>query len=85
MGTVWLGTNDLDWVRSCIDTAVTTSLSGEFFRYHQNGFKAIHVILRSNSNGKFLEVLEFHSGSRQGVLCIPEGEAKKSWSVFSKL
>jgi hypothetical protein len=85
MGTVWLGTNDLDWVRTCIDTAVTTSLSGEFFRHHQNGFKAIHVILRSNSNGKFLEVSEFHSGSRQGVLRIPEGEAKKSWSVFSKL
>ncbi len=82
---MWLGTNDVDWVRTCVDTAISTSLSGEFFRHRRNGFKALHVILRSNPNGKYLEVLEFHSGSRQGVLRIPEGEMKKSWSVFSNL
>jgi hypothetical protein len=85
MGKVWLGTNDLDWVRTCVDTAVSTSVSGEFFRHRRNGYKALHVILRSNPNGKFLEVSEFHSGSRQGVLRIPEGETKKGWSDFSNL
>ena len=82
---MWLGTNDVDWVWTCVDKAISTSLSGEFFRHRRNGFKALHVILRSNPNGKYLEVLEFHSGSRQGVLRIPEGEMKKSWSVFSNL
>ncbi|GMY33690.1 hypothetical protein FCV25MIE_28932, partial [Fagus crenata] len=53
---------------------------GEFFRQHRTGYKSIHVTRRANANGKFLEVSEFHSGSRQGALHIPKGETKSGWS-----
>jgi hypothetical protein len=32
-----------------------------------------------------MEVSEFHSGSRQGAIRIPEGEAKQGWVEFSRL
>uniref|UniRef100_A0A2N9G078 Reverse transcriptase domain-containing protein n=1 Tax=Fagus sylvatica TaxID=28930 RepID=A0A2N9G078_FAGSY len=71
MGKIWLGHRDLEWLRGCIDTVVLSG-NGEFFRQRRTGYKAIHVIRRANANDKFLEVLEFHSGSRQGALRIPE-------------
>ena len=84
MGKIWLGHRDLDWLRVCIDTPVSSG-NGEFFRQRRTGYKSIHVIRRANANGKFLEVSEFHSGSRQGALRIPKGEAKSGWVDFARL
>ncbi|GMY26974.1 hypothetical protein FCV25MIE_22216, partial [Fagus crenata] len=42
------------------------------FEITQDGYKALHVIRRSNQHGQLLEISEFHSGSRQGVIRIPE-------------
>ena len=41
------------------------------------------MICRSNHYGHFLEILEFHSGSCQGVIRIPEGKASKGWLDFA--
>ena len=84
MGKIWLGHRDLEWLRGCIDTVVLSG-NGEFFRQRRTGYKAIHVIRRANANDKFLEVLEFHGGSRQGALRIPEGAAKSGWVDFGRL
>jgi hypothetical protein len=37
------------------------------------------------THGQFLEIYEFHSGSHQGVLRVPEGKARQGWSNFSFL
>ncbi|GMY21587.1 hypothetical protein FCV25MIE_16828 [Fagus crenata] len=47
--------------------------------------KALHVIRCSNKHGMFLEIPEFHSGSHQGVIRIPEGAERQGWVHFSKL
>uniref|UniRef100_A0A2N9GX79 Reverse transcriptase domain-containing protein n=1 Tax=Fagus sylvatica TaxID=28930 RepID=A0A2N9GX79_FAGSY len=84
MGKIWLGHSDMDWLRVCVDTVVSSG-DGEFFRQCRTGYKSIHVTRRANANGKFLEVSEYHSGSRQGALRIPAGETKSGWVDFGQL
>ena len=85
VGKLWLGNNDLLWLGDIIDQAVKSQSLGEFFKHRRDGYKAIHVIRRANKHGTFLETSEFHSGSRQGVIRIPEGEARQGWRQFSRL
>ncbi len=51
----------------------------------RNGYKAIHIIRRSNRNGTFLEISEFHSSSCQEVVCITKGRNSQGWHAFAKL
>ena len=85
VGQLWLGKNDSTWMGDVIDQAVKSRNSGEFFKHRRDGYKALHVIRRSNKHGMFLEISEFHSGSRQGVIRIPEGAERQGWVHFSKL
>jgi hypothetical protein len=63
--------------------AASKATGGDFFRHHRDGYKAIHVIRRSNQYGQYLEVSEFHSGSRKGVIRIPAGLEQQGWAQFS--
>jgi hypothetical protein len=73
------------WLGNTINKAVAIGTVGEFFRHHRDGYKAIHVIRRSNQYGKCIEVSKFHSGSRQGVIRIPKDAAQQGWLQFSIL
>ena len=73
----------MHWLSDTIDKAVQFRTRGDFFKHRRDGYKAIHVIRRSNQHGHFLEVSEFHSGSRQSVIRIPAGEERKGWVNFS--
>jgi hypothetical protein len=84
MGKLWLGQKDLEWLGDCIEKAMRHQKDGEFVQHRRDGYKAIHAIRRSNQNGSFLELSEFHSGSRQGVLHVPAGVDWKGWVDFSK-
>ncbi len=41
LGNLWLGTQDLDWLKGCIDKAILANTSGEFFKHHRDGYKAL--------------------------------------------
>ncbi len=75
----------MTWLSDSIDKAVQSHTRGDFFRHRRDGYKALHVIRRSNQHGNFLEVSEFHSGSCQSVIRIPEGEERQGWVDFLKL
>jgi hypothetical protein len=75
----------MTWLTDSVDKAVQSHTRGDFFRHRRDGYKALHVIRRSNQHGNFLEVSEFHSGSRQSVIRIPEGVERQGWVDFSKL
>ena len=85
VGQLWLGNNDLTWLGDILDQVVKNGKSDEFFKHRRDGYKALHVIRRSNKHGMFLEISEFHSGSRQGVIRIPEGAERQGWVHLSKL
>jgi hypothetical protein len=85
LGKIWLGLKDMVWLGNTIEKAASKDTVGDFFRHHRDGYKAIHVIRRSNQNGQYLEISEFHSGSRQGVLRIPTGVARKGWLQLATL
>jgi hypothetical protein len=73
----------MGWLGTTIDMAASKATVGDFFRHQRDGYKAIHVIRRSNQYGLYLEVSEFHSGSRKGVIRIPAGVEKQGWAQFS--
>jgi hypothetical protein len=75
LGKIWIGSKDIEWLGIAIDNAINHGTTRNFFKHCRDGYKAVHVIQRSNWNGHFLEISEFHSGSRQGVIRIPEGKA----------
>ena len=85
LGKIWIGPKDIDWLGSFVEKAVRYGKTGDFFQHRRDGYKAIHVIRRYNRHGQFLEISEFHSGSHQGVLRVPEGKARQGWSEFSIL
>lgn len=80
-----MGFNDLGWLWEYIDKALLSNKSKEFFKHRRDGYKALHIIRRSNRHVNFLEVFVFHSGSRQGVIRVPEGENSKGWGDFSHM
>ena len=84
MGKLWLGQKDLEWLGDCIEKSMRHQKDGEFVKHWRDGYKAIHVIRGSNQNGSFLEISEFHSGSRQVVLRVPAGLEWQGWFDFSK-
>jgi hypothetical protein len=84
LGKIWLGLKDLVWLGNTIEKAASNDTVGkDFFRHHRDGYKAIHVIRRSNQHGQYLEVSEFHSGARKGVIRIPAGLEKQGWKQFA--
>ena len=85
LGKIWIGSKDIEWLGIAIDNAINHGTTRNFFKHCRDGYKAVHVIQRSNRNGHFLEISEFHSGSRQGVIRIPEGKARQGWLEFSQL
>ena len=84
MGKLWLGQKDLEWLGDFIEKAMIHKKDGEFVQHRRDGYKAIHAIHQTNQNGSFLELSEFHSGSRQGVLRVPAGVDWQGWVDFSK-
>uniref|UniRef100_A0A2N9IB59 Uncharacterized protein n=1 Tax=Fagus sylvatica TaxID=28930 RepID=A0A2N9IB59_FAGSY len=84
LGKIWLGLKDMGWLGTTIEKAASNDTVGkDFFRHHRDGYKAIHVIRRSNQHGHYLEVSEFHSGARKGVIRIPAGLEKLGWKQFA--
>ena len=73
----------MGWLGNTIDMVASKATGGDFFRHHRDGYKAIHVIRRSNQYGQYLEVSEFHSGSRKGVIRIPARLEQQGWAQFS--
>jgi hypothetical protein len=83
LGKIWLSLHDMVWLGNTIDKAAKVDMGGEFFRNHRDGYKAIHVLRRSNQHGLYLEVSEFHSGSQKGVIRIPAGLEQQGWFQFA--
>ena len=85
VGLIWVGYDDLQWLSDCVNKIAVSNSNGNIFLHQRDGYKAIHIIRCSNRNGPFLEIFEFHSGSRQGVIRIPEGKNRQEWHEFAKL
>jgi hypothetical protein len=85
VGLIWVGYDDLQWLSDCVNKIAVSNSNGNIFLHRRDGYKAIHIIRCSNRNRPFLEISEFHSGSRQGVIRIPEGKNRQGWHEFAKL
>ena len=53
-----------------------------FFVFHRDGYRVLEFSCLANRGGRFVEITEYHSGTHQGCIRIPEGRKGAGWSVF---
>ena len=84
-GSIWLGHMGLKWLLQLLDKLCTSQLNTqgllEFFR---DGYRTLEVSGMKNDRGTFIEISEFHSGSQQGGIRVPEGWRGAGWVYFAK-
>ena len=53
-----------------------------FFVFHRDGYRVLEFSCLANRGGRIVEITEYHSGTHQGCIRIPEGRKGAGWSVF---
>ena len=82
-GSLWVGFSGLRWMLEMLIKLrqLTQKLDG-FFEFFQDGYRIIEFSCLSNRGGRFVEVLEYHSGAHPGSIRIPEGRRSSGWLLF---
>jgi hypothetical protein len=55
-----------------------------FFRFFRDGYRILELSCLKNRGGRFIELCDYHSGSQQGNLRIPEGKEGEGWARFDQ-
>ena len=55
-----------------------------FFRFFRDGYRILELSCLKNRGGRFIELCDYHSGSQQGNLRIPEGKGGAGWTRFDR-
>jgi hypothetical protein len=55
-----------------------------FFQSHRDGYRVLELSCMKNKGGCFVELADYHSGSRQGHIRIPEGKKGVGWTSFGE-
>jgi hypothetical protein len=48
-----------------------------FFKSHRDGYRTLELSCMKNKGGRYVELSDYHSGSQQGNIRIPEGRLAK--------
>ena len=73
-GSIRVGRSGLDWIIACLVELCRWDFSKQHFfkRFHEN-YKILEFSSRSNKGGIFVEISEYHNGTRHGCLRVPGG------------
>jgi hypothetical protein len=55
-----------------------------FIQHFRDGYRALEVSGMKNDRGCYIEISEFHSGSQQGGIRVPEGRRGAGWAFFER-
>jgi hypothetical protein len=82
-GSLWVSISGLRWL---LDVFVKLRNPNQtilgFFEFHRDENKMLELSCHANRGGRFVEVSEYHSGTQQGCIRVPEGRRGAGWSVF---
>lgn len=53
-----------------------------FFESHRDGYRTLEICCMENLGGRFVKFLDYHSGSQQGHIRVPEGRKGRGWASF---
>ncbi len=82
-GSLWVGLEGLRWLLEvfCKLRNPKQNLEG-FFEFHRDGYRILEFSCLANHGGRFVEVMEYHSGNHRGSIRIPKGRRGVGWLVF---
>ena len=80
-----MGRLGLDWIIACLaDLDQWNFRKQPFFkRLHENS-KLLDFTSRSNKGGLFVEISEYHNGTRRSCLWVPQGTNIGNWALFGR-
>ena len=84
-GSIWVSAMDLQWLTRVWDKLckITDQPEG-FFQSFRDGYRILEISCMKNKRGRFVELSDYHSGSQQGHIRIPEGKKRGGWDSFVK-
>jgi hypothetical protein len=59
LGKIWIGSKDIEWLGTTIDSAINHGTARNFFKHRRDGYKAIHVVNDQTGMAIFLKSLSF--------------------------
>jgi hypothetical protein len=84
-GSLWIGYRGLKWLLDELEVIRHSSviLDG-FFRFFRDGYRTLELSCLKNRGGRYLELCDYHSGSQQGGIRVPEGKRGAGWALFDR-
>ena len=80
-----MGHTGLKWLLDLLGKLRTPQFNTQgFLEFSRDGYRTVEVSGMKNDRGTFIEISEFHSGSQQGGIRVPEGQRGVGWAYFEK-
>ena len=80
-----MGSAGLKWLLEVLATLRTPHINPQgFIQHFRDGYRALEVSGMKNDRGCYIEISEFHSGSQQGGIRVPEGRRGAGWAFFER-
>ena len=58
-------------------------IEGVFFQFLRSNYSILEVSCLKNKGGRFLEIVDYHSGGQRGSIRIPEGSRSTGWKKLA--
>ena len=80
-----MGIAGLKWLLEVLAKLRTPQINPQgFIQHFRDGYRVLEVSGMKNDRGCYIEISEFHSGSQQGGIRVPEGRRGAGWAFFER-
>ena len=85
LGSIWVSVKGLRWLIEVWDKLCRLPEQSEgYFQLFRDDYRTLELCCMKNKGGRFVEPSDYHSGSQQGHIRIPEGRKCWGWVSFVK-
>jgi hypothetical protein len=73
----------LKWLLNIIEQVRVKEDKSGFFKFLRSSYSILEVSCLKNKGGRFLEIVDYHSGAQRGSIRIPEGAKSAGWKKIT--